>query len=88
MKCSDGVHTETQTQNEETSSYFQMKCSDKLSDIPPSPQFQMKCSDEVHTETQILNEEMSLYFQMKCPDKVSDIPPSIEHRYLEDHYTA
>ena len=42
MKCSDKiyppvsdeVHTETQTWNEEMSSYFQMKCSD--SDIPPS----------------------------------------------------
>ena len=32
---SDEVHTETQTWNKEMSSYFQMKCSDKLSDIPP-----------------------------------------------------
>ena len=59
MKCSDEVHTETQTRNKEMSSYFQMKCSDKLSDIPP-------VSDEVHTETQTQNEEMSSYFQMEC----------------------
>ena len=38
---SDEVHTETQTWNEEMSSYFQMKCSDKLSDITP------QVSDEV-----------------------------------------
>ena len=33
---SDEVHTETQTQNEEMSSYFQMACPDKVSDIPPN----------------------------------------------------
>ena len=71
MKCSNEVHTETQTGNMEMSSYFQMKCSDKLSDITPPP----PVSDEVQTETQTQNEEKSSYFQMKCPD--SDIPPIV-----------
>ena len=71
MKCLDEVHTETQTQNQEMSSYFQLKSPVKVSDISP------QSSMDIWKTITLPN----------FHDRLTPPPPPIDHRYMADCYT-